>query len=67
MEKYWVSNCTDINGNHAVHKEGCKHLPLENGLYLGEHPDFFSALREAEQYFYEIDACEECIEECHVQ
>ncbi|TRX59132.1 hypothetical protein FNH22_11455 [Fulvivirga sp. M361] len=69
MEKYWVNNWVDSNPNkdHEVHKEGCQHLPLKNGLYLGEHPDYYSALREAEEYLYEIDACEECIEEFRVK
>lgn len=69
MDKYWVNNCTDNNPNncHEVHKEGCHHLPLKNGLYLGEYPDYDSALKEAEEYYYELDACEECILECHVK
>ena len=68
MEKYWANYWVDSNSNkdHEMHKEGCQHLPLKNGLYLGEHPDYDSALKEAEEYLYEIIACEECIVECQV-
>ena len=46
MKRYWVNNRTDSNPNndHEVHKEGCRHLPLIDGTYLGEDNSCESAI-----------------------
>jgi hypothetical protein len=67
MDKYWVNNRTDTNpnNNHEVHKEGCKHLPLNDGTDLGEFEDCESAIEKAEENYDNVDGCADCIPDCH--
>jgi hypothetical protein len=37
MDKYYVNNNAQSNGDHEVHKNGCSYLKLaKNTKYLGE-------------------------------
>jgi hypothetical protein len=66
MDKYYVNQNAQSNGDHEVHKEGCYYLSLvERKLYLGEFTSCFPAVAEAKKYYSSADGCYYCCPLCH--
>ncbi|MGS2738735.1 hypothetical protein [Sinomicrobium sp. M5D2P17] len=66
MPKYYVNKNAQPNGDHEVHKEGCKWMPkTENRIYLGNHNDCHSAVREARKYYRQVNGGYYCSKACH--
>ena len=66
MEKYYVNENAQFNGNHEVHKEGCRYLELVvNKFYLGEFDNCEDAVEKAGNYYMNVDGCYFCCNNCH--
>ncbi len=53
MDSYYVNRNAQLNGDHEVHKEGCRYLPTaENRIYLGQFSSCREAVQEAKKHFY---------------
>jgi hypothetical protein len=68
MKKYYVHNNAQANGDHEVHHEDCKNLPLpQNRTYLGEFSNCKPAVQEAAKHHRQVNGCKTCSFECHTQ
>jgi len=68
MEKYYVNNTAQSNGDHEVHTENCYWLSLVYSKKdLGFHPNCESAVREAKKSYSKSNGCKYCSKECHTQ
>jgi hypothetical protein len=68
MKKYYVNDNAQDNGDHEVHHEDCRYLPLpQNRTYLGEYSHCQPAVKEASRYHHEVNGCRTCCPECHTQ
>lgn len=66
MDKYYVNNTAQLNGDHEVHKQGCYWLGQANSVKdLGYHASCFSAVREAKSYYLRANGCATCSNVCH--
>ncbi len=66
MEKYYVNTNAQQNGDHEVHKEGCKFLPeFSNRIDLGYHPNCQSAVQKAKVSYSRSNGCYYCCNACH--
>lgn len=66
MDKYYVNNNSQSNGDHEVHKSGCSFMPLtENRKYLGEFYSCSSAVTEAKKTYTKANGCYYCSNSCH--
>ena len=66
MEKYYVNNTAQINGDHEVHKNGCYWLSLVSSKKeLGEHSTCHSAVRKAKETYPQSNGCKTCSNDCH--
>jgi hypothetical protein len=66
MSSYYVNKNAQPNGDHEVHEAGCAWMPAaENRIYLGEHSNCASAVREAKKYYGQVDGCYFCSNACH--
>ena len=66
MASYYVNKNAQTNGDHEVHRDDCKYLPLpENRYYLGEHASCAPAVTEARKYFTQVNGCYFCSYPCH--
>jgi hypothetical protein len=64
-QKYYVHTKAQNNGDHEVHNETCKWLPLpENRIYLGEFSNCREAVTAARSYYSDVDGCYHCSPEC---
>jgi len=64
--KYYVSKRSQANGDHEVHKQSCRVLPLpENRDYLGEFESCKEAVKEAKKEYKTADGCGICSKDCH--
>lgn len=66
MKKYYVNDKAQINGDHEVHHEECKYLPL-NKTYLGQFTSCRPAVTEARKIYIQVNGCKTCSNECHTQ
>lgn len=64
MERYVVNRLAQTNGDHEVHKQGCRYFPLSY-IELGMHSSCRSAVIAAKGYYWKSDGCKFCIPECH--
>ncbi|WP_215222685.1 hypothetical protein [Echinicola shivajiensis] len=64
MEKYVVNNRQQTNGDHEVHKEGCRYFPSDY-QYLGEHYSCGTAVARARQIYPTANGCKTCSNACH--
>ena len=67
MAKYWVNNNAQSNGDHEVHREGCRYLPLiANKSYLGDYNHCSLAVKKSkEDHHKQSNGCFHCSPECH--
>jgi len=66
MANYYVNKNSQSNGDHEVHKSGCKHMPEEqNKILLGDFYTCFDAVRVAKTIYPTTDGCFYCCNECH--
>lgn len=66
MDRYYVNQTAQANGDHEVHKLGCFWLGLARStLDLGDHPDCRSAVRAASAYYQRTNGCAVCAPACH--
>lgn len=61
--KYYVNNEAQPNGDHEVHQENCKYLPLTR-IFLGFFPSCEEALKEAKKLFPKSNGCFTCSRNC---
>lgn len=66
MERYYVNENAQPNGDHEVHKESCTHEPLpRNRRQLGYQTSCASAVIEAKKVYQKSNGCYWCCAECH--
>ncbi len=65
---YYVNMIAQSTGEHEVHREGCSHPPSEeNRKDLGLFNNCHAAVREAKEYYNNVDGCKYCSPECHTR
>lgn len=65
-KKYYVNKNPQSNGDHEVHEESCRYLPLlQNRLYLGQYSSCKDAVSEAKRTYPKADGCKTCSPSCH--
>lgn len=68
MANYYVNKDAQLTGEHEVHTSSCSKLPSEvNKKYLGSFTDCKDAVKEAENYYDNVDGCYHCSEKCHTR
>lgn len=68
MDKYYVNDRKQENGDHEVHNQNCKYLHLiVSKTYLGEHYNCKPAVAEARKHYRQVNGCYFCCEDCHTQ
>ncbi|WP_298547162.1 hypothetical protein [uncultured Aquimarina sp.] len=66
MPRYYVNNTAQANGDHEVHKEGCRWIPfIKSKKDLGIHTTCYSAVREAKKTHPQSNGCIHCSKDCH--
>ncbi len=66
MERYYVNDNPQPNGDHEVHVEGCSFLKLANSTtYLGRFSDCKPAVEEAKKIYPKSDGGAFCCPKCH--
>jgi len=66
MPRYYVNKNAQSNGDHEVHKEGCRFLPLpSNRIYLGNFSGCRQAVQEARNHYQQVNGCYFCSRDCH--
>jgi len=66
MERYYVNNHAQSNGDHEVHKAGCYYLKLAiSTTDLGNHTGCYSAVVAAKQIYKQSNGCIYCSPSCH--
>jgi hypothetical protein len=66
MERYYVNNTPQSNGDHEVHKEGCYWLGQANSKKdLGIHSTCHTAVAKAKLSYPKSNGCRTCSNECH--
>ena len=65
MNKYYVNNNEQLNGDYEVHKEGCSYMPTDNYTYLGMFSNCCDAVEKAKDYHRQVDGCYHCLNKCH--
>ncbi len=56
MAKYCVDKNAQPNGDHEVHREGCRYWPNPgNWIPLGDFTNCADAVREAKKYYSQSD------------
>jgi hypothetical protein len=65
---YYVNKRAQSNGDHEVHEETCRYLPItENRMYLGGFSNCDDAVREAKKSYSTANGCLTCSPNCHTQ
>lgn len=68
MKNYYVNKNAQPNGDHEVHNEYCRYLPvIQNRVHLGEFPDCREAVKEAKRQYTQVNGCKTCSPDCHTQ
>lgn len=66
MADYYVNRQAQNNGDHEVHRSGCRYMPSqENRIYLGDFISCHGAVQEAKKYYQQSNGCCFCSQECH--
>lgn len=66
MAQYYVNRNQQPNGDHEVHESTCFYLPSEqNRIWLGEFESCHGAVRQAQNYFVQVNGCYHCSIACH--
>lgn len=62
---YCVNRNAQDDGDHEVHRGGCRYLPLpENRIDLGPCADCHAAVRAARKHYPRADGCYHCSRSC---
>lgn len=62
---YCVNRNAQDDGDHEVHREGCRYLPLpKNRIDLGSFTDCHAAVRATKKHFPQADGCYHCSRSC---
>lgn len=64
MQRYYVNNRQQSNGDHEVHREDCNYLPSDR-KDLGYHSSCDSAVVEAKKTYSTANGCAICSKTCH--
>jgi hypothetical protein len=65
---YYVNKRAQSNGDHEVHEETCRYLPIiENRMYLGNFSNCRDAVSEAKKSYSTANGCLTCSPSCHTQ
>jgi len=68
MDDYYVNKNQQETGEHEVHKDGCKHMPLShNRTYLGKFLSCKGAIIKAKEKYKNVDGCYYCANACHTR
>ena len=68
MNKYYLNDNMQHNGDYEVHEEACKYLPHpENRIYLGEFSNCAAAVKAAANFHDQVNGCKNCATVCHSQ
>lgn len=66
MDKYYVNDNAQSNGDHEVHKEECEWLAkVVNKTYLGEYTSCHGAVAKAKTIYPQSNGCANCCPACH--
>ncbi|RBP41432.1 hypothetical protein DES53_107264 [Roseimicrobium gellanilyticum] len=66
MDRYYVNDTAQNNGDHEVHKENCNWLRLAiRKTDLGYHTQCSSAVQAARQHHRQVNGCVYCSPQCH--
>ena len=66
MATYYVNRHAQNNGDHEVHKEGCRFLPdPANRVRLGGFMTCQGAVAAAAKHYRQVDGCYYCCRACH--
>jgi hypothetical protein len=60
MSHFFINNHAADDGNHQVHRLGCKRMPTDKA-YLGNFENTGEALMEARKDFWHSATCEHCV------
>jgi len=62
MDKYYVDKSVQLDGNHALHKEGCgMYISQNNKFHIGVLSDCDQAVEKARLLFSNIEGCKDCL------
>ena len=68
MDTYYVNSNAQPNGDHEVHKAGCRWLPeANNRVYLGAFDGCLPAVLAARAYYGQVNGCVHCSPACHTR
>ncbi|MFM2292015.1 MAG: hypothetical protein RIS29_1828 [Bacteroidota bacterium] len=68
MDYYYLSKQARDNGDHEIHKQGCRYMPLERYVQaLGQFTHSVEALKEAKELFPQANGCFYCCFHCHTE
>jgi hypothetical protein len=59
MSHFFINNHAADDGNHEVHRVGCKRMPTDKA-YLGNFEHVDEALMEARKEFWQSGSCGHC-------
>ena len=63
---YYVNARAQSNGDHEVHRRGCRHMPDQrNAKYLGIFDSCGPAMVVARESFHQVNGCYFCSRNCH--
>lgn len=66
MDRYYVNNNQQRNGDHEVHKHGCGWMPA-NVTYLGSFSSCVPAVQAAKRIYPQSNGCYFCSNACNTQ
>jgi len=65
LSKYYLNKNAQSNGDHEVHKFGCKYMPNENNrISLGSFSHSYEAIKRAREYFLAVNGGYNCLPDC---
>ena len=65
-QKYFINNSAQSNGDHEVHKVGCRYLAMAKDVTcLGEFETDQEAVRYARRIYKNADGCYFCCHNAH--
>ena len=66
MARYYVNDRAQNNGDHEVHRTGCRYLPLiVSKTYLGDYYSCSPAVTAAKRIYPQSNGCATCSPACH--
>jgi len=66
MYYYFVDKTARENGDHEVHRGGCRECPDDrNRIYIGFFSNCEEALAKASKFFSQVNGCSLCTKEYH--